>query len=326
VCSAVVAGSIIVRGSVIVGDCREVMASMEVASVDAFVTDPPYGIGFMGAGWDHEVPGPDYWRAALRVAKPGAHLVAFGGTKKWHRLWCAIEDAGWEVRDTLMWVYGQGMPKSKGCLKPAWEPIILAAKPGAAPLLNIDACRIEGNAQPFGNATARSGGLMGASTPRGAWKPKPGDGRWPANLCFDFEAAAQLDEQSGPLRSGGMKAGTSRGKNNVFGKAAGAACTEDIIANTGGASRFFYCAKASKRERNLGGVNNRHPCVKPIALMRWLLRLVAAPGSVVVDPFFGSGSTGVAAELEGVTCIGIEREQGHADTARQRVAAWATAA
>lgn len=314
--------------TVIDGDCREVMAAMAPESVDAIVTDPPYGLAFMGAKWDHAVPGPEYWTAALRVAKPGAHLVAFGGTKTWHRLWCAIEDAGWEVRDTLMWVYGQGMPKSRGCLKPAWEPIILAAAPGATPLLNVDACRIDGGERPLRIAEPTDGvrrNTMNAAkdgSPRTAGRAAgtTTTGRWPANLCFDFYAAEMLDEQAGPLRSGGMKAGTPRGDNAVFGKAAGAACREDIIADAGGASRFFYCAKAPKSERNMGGVDNRHPTVKPVDLMRWLVRLVTPAGGRVLDPFTGSGTTGIAATLEGFDFTGVELDPAHAAVARQRIA------
>ena len=121
------------------GDCREVMSQMVENSVDAIVMDPPYGLSFMGKEWDHGVPGVQFWREALRVAKPGAHLLAFGGTRTFHRLTCAIEDAGWEIRACVMWVYGSGFPKSHNltgqwagwgtALKPAWEPVIVARKP-----------------------------------------------------------------------------------------------------------------------------------------------------------------------------------------------------
>ena len=123
------------KWSVLEGDCLDVMAGMEPASIDSIVTDPPYGLGFMGKAWDHAVPGPEFFAAMLRVAKPGAHLVAFGGTRLYHRMACAIEDAGWEIRDCLSWLYGSGFPKSHNgpwggtALKPAWEPIVLARKP-----------------------------------------------------------------------------------------------------------------------------------------------------------------------------------------------------
>jgi DNA modification methylase len=129
--------------TVIQGDCLEVMPTLPADSVDAIITDPPYGLSFMGKHWDHGVPGVEFWKAAIRVAKPGSYLLAFGGTRTYHRLACAIEDAGFEIQDCLSWLYGSGFPKHKSKLKPAWEPIIMARKPAPkATLLNIDACRI----------------------------------------------------------------------------------------------------------------------------------------------------------------------------------------
>jgi site-specific DNA-methyltransferase (adenine-specific) len=307
-----------------VGDCRVLLGRARENVVDAVVTDPPYGLGFMGAKWDHAVPGPDYWEAALRVAKPGAHLVAFGGTRVWHRLWCAIEDAGWEVRDTLIWLYGQGMPKSRGLLKPAWEPIVLAVKPGGRPRLNIDGCRLDTVPQSFGNGSARRGGMMGESRSRGAWNPEPGVGRWPANVVLDEVAARALDAQAGPRDSHGTvtslkRAGIGYGSSSKGNEGA-------IIRDSGGASRFFYCPKATRRERNIGGVVNRHVTVKPVALMRWLVRLVAGPGALVLDPFAGSGTTGIAAALERVRFVGCELDPKHAELAARRIEAHKEAA
>jgi DNA modification methylase len=423
---------------VVHADCLDAMREMPDASIDAIVTDPPYGLAFMGKNWDHGVPGVPFWAEAFRVAKPGAHLVAFGGTRTYHRLACAIEDAGWEVRDCLSWLYGSGFPKSldvskaidkkkddwadiaavvrfledarqisgvsrkqvenhfgtvnigqafftltpgskprvpmwnqweklktllgfsdamdaevwrlngrKGkpgdawaerevvgsqrgttlavapgqgmdrattdlpitapatdaakqwqgwgtALKPGWEPAILARKPLVGTVasnvlahgtgaINVDGCRIEGN-------------------------------RWPANVAFDEAAAHALDEQ------------------------------------TGGASRFFYTAKASRSERNAGCENiearpqdptreldaaggnnprnrgaaprvNSHPTVKPVALMRWLVRMVTPPKGVVLDPFCGSGTTLVAAIEEGFDCIGVEREAEYVAIIEARIAA-----
>lgn len=125
------------------GDAIEIQSALAPDSFDAVITDPPYGLKFLGSKWDHGVPGPAFWTATLRVAKPGAFLVAFGGTRKYHRLACAIEDAGWEIRDCLCWLYGQGYPKNKGALKPGWEPIILARRPGPKRELRIDACRVD---------------------------------------------------------------------------------------------------------------------------------------------------------------------------------------
>lgn len=609
------------------GDCLDLLPTLEAGSVDSIVCDPPYGLSFMGKGWDYGVPGVPFWEAALRVAKPGAMLLAFGGTRTHHRLTCAIEDAGWEIRDCLMWLYGQGFPKSHnisaaidkaagaerevvharrfggrngesatagasnggtqgGCnfkdersltapatdaahqwdgwgtalkpaheiivraikpfpdqterdiivgnlcqkeaqlwlllhvsiagrssmlsqaeldevlsiaqwsaekltstqgalcgqmdtsqfasmvstclnivtswksmladlwklgntstistassltidsktlsylllqttlegiiqaemqapgsqlnalpaakflnaveanitstrmlsalgnatyrertkrldatadLSPAWEPIIMAMKPldgtfannalvhGVAGI-NVDGCRID--AHPH-DANRRNN----ASVDRQAWrdngpstgygyrqdmrKPTLQQGRWPANLILDEEAAAMLDEASGALvaRNGG-NTGATPGYDGGWNKHA-----TDIYRDTGGASRFFYCAKASKRDRDEGlegmelrpsymvengsktsGLNgerydrqtmarNHHPTVKPTSLMRWLVRLVTPPGGVVLDQFMGSGSTGKAAVLEGFNFIGIDREAEYLEIAKRRIEA-----
>src|SRR5689334_21480892 len=127
------------------GDCLDMMRTLDADSIDAIVTDPPYGLKFMGKHWDHGVPGAAFWTEALRVAKPGTYLLAFGGTRTYHRMTCAIEDAGWEIHDCLCWLYGSGFPKHKSKLKPAYEPIVMARKPAPrATLLHIDACRLEG--------------------------------------------------------------------------------------------------------------------------------------------------------------------------------------
>jgi site-specific DNA-methyltransferase (adenine-specific) len=408
------------------GDCRDVMATLPAESVDAIVCDPPYGLSFMGKGWDHGVPGVDFWVEALRVLKPGGHLIAFGGTRTYHRLAVAIEDAGFEVRDCLMWLYGSGFPKSLDvskamgkqagaerdkirhkarpetsgtmaansdtrpwieqsriagyhevasnnpitdlakewhgwgtALKPAYEPAILARKPLRGTVadnvaqwgvggLNIDGCRVayasdnDKNTMINAKWTVRTGitdnmsGTGGFMTSNkdgqvlnGADHTSP-LGRWPANVILDEEAAAALDAQSG----------------------------------VGGASRFFYTAKASRSEREAGldGVEakpisnakhggnmmgsewvhdsrhpeggyktaitaqraNHHPTVKPIALMRYMIRLVAPRGAVVLDPFMGSGSTGCAAMVEGMQFVGIDITPEYVDIARRRLAWWSS--
>ncbi len=328
------------------GDCRDVMASMGANSIDTIITDPPYGLAFMGKEWDRQVPGADYWRAALRVAKPGAMLLAFGGTRTWHHLASVIEAAGWEIRDSLMWLYGSGFPKSLNvakagggesfngwgtALKPAWEPIILAMKP-------LDGT-FAGNAKRHGVAgLAIDAGRIGAAG--GTRKTSPGKrvsvsaygnglngggsapidaGRWPANLLLDEEAAAALDEQSDELSSGTMAPTQTSGPSHFGRGAVGGHVTGQTYGDTGGASRFFYCAKTSRRER---GEGNDHPTVKPQALMRYLCRLTKTPtAGVVLDPFAGSGSTLLAALAEGREAIGIELDQHNADIARVRVAA-----
>lgn len=314
------------------GDCRQVMAAMPDACVDAIVTDPPYGLSFMGREWDHGVPAAETWAEALRVAKPGAHLVAFGSPRLHHRLMVAIEDAGWEIRDCLMWLYGSGFPKNARVqLKPAWEPIILARKPLAGTVaanvlehgtgaLNVDGCRV-GNEQTVTRRNGNSGAHGRYRRDTRKFERVNPPGRWPANLVLDEAAAALLDAQSGELTSGKMAAGTVRAtpRGACYSGDMPNATAHDTIGDSGGASRFFYCAKASTDERTIGGtVDNRHPTLKPLDLMRWLVRLVTPTGGTVLDPFVGSGTTAAAARIEGFRCIGIEREAEYADVAAER--------
>jgi len=330
------------------GDCREVMASMAASSVDSIVTDPPYGLSFMGKGWDHGVPGVEFWTEALRVAKPGAHLLAFGGTRTYHRLACAIEDAGWEIRDCVMWVYGSGFPKSHNlkdewagwgtALKPAWEPVIVARKPFKGTVaanvlehgtgaINVDGCRVattqaerdwmEATARP-NQETSGWGANQGTRLRAPAGFKAPEGGRWPANLIHDgSEEVVGLFPQS----KDGVAVNRNRGdrKPSAVPYVAKGANGPDVGYGGGGsAARFFYCAKASKADR---GEGNNHPTVKPTDLMAYLCRLVTPPGGTVLDPFCGSGSTGKAAVREGFGFIGIEREAEYAELARRRIQA-----
>ena len=597
--------------AVLHGDCLDVMAGMDAESASAIVTDPPYGIAFMAKTWDHGVPGVLFWAEALRVAQPGAYLLAFGGTRTWHRLAVAIEDAGWDIRDTLCWMYGSGFPKNKRCLKPAWEPIIMARKAGPGDL-QIEACRIEGSdcgghwsGEDGSDATSTPGYDGGftkggrpkrvahnESRPSGIFRDGTGGshadgvtnvGRWPANVLLDYwyepilrlkdsldrgtvetirrffndrqmrnlsqgvrrstesnqaeqgpvlqphvlregperedgraetlhvraeapasiegeddaqetgqrtaparreqskvqglldvegvsvrehlraatgrvdngaedgsegasrhsgastdhgdevrEAAAfergssphqrceerqspresgshdQLDAQAGTQGDSGrtsrFEAGeraftvaacdvpvpwliyfeptgdevrcgsaqmldaevgtltsganpTRRGSDKLRGVYADfkgqTECTPARGIDSGGPSRFFYCAKASRSEREAGldhlperqrdltrnegdaGTNNphnrgsqlrknHHPTVKPISLMRWLVKLVTPPGGTVLDPFMGSGTTGCAAVLEQRVFIGVEKDAEYIPIAEARIAHWAT--
>lgn len=347
-----------------IGNCYDVMRSMEAESVTAVVTDPPYALEFMGKDWDMCIPGSVYWREALRVAKPGAMLLAFGGTRTHHRLMVAIEDAGWVIRDTLCWMYGSGFPKShdigKGidrttapatdaakiwdgygtALKPAWEPIILAMKPIDGTFaqnalkhgvvgINVDGTRIPHDdgvdlAAVQNCKTEQSGDTVTLNVPGFSTATYKSNSRWPANVVLDEEAGALLDEQSAPKMHG---AGYSKENDvprgagvstNFFMGPQGVSTSGGRFGDTGGASRFFYCAKASNEDR--GGISNVHPTVKPVSLMRWLVRMVKMPaGTVVLDPFAGSGSTGVACKLEDVDFIGIERESYYARTAETRI-------
>lgn len=414
------------------GDCIEVMASLPEASIDAIVTDPPYGLEFMGKDWDapwqagskaalfgdRAIKTPGGWggtrnancracggrargrnrckcdapewdenprsttlrqmaafqdwsqewaEQAIRILKPGGHIVAFGGTRTYHRMACAIEDAGFEIRDQLAWVYGSGFPKSLNvgdgrgtALKPAWEPICLARKPLIGTVaenvlahgtgaINIDACRVATDENLNGGAYAASGGRASLSgderegAARGMFQPgktagreyEPPKGRWPANLVHDGseEVLAGFPEVPGQLADASSSS-ESRKTQNVYGamkRGSQEASTERRYADEGGANfamkpgarrgdsgsaaRFFYCAKAGKADR----AGSKHPTVKPIALMRWLCRLVTPPGGVILDPFAGSGTTGEAAHLEGFDAILIEREAEYlADINRRR--------
>lgn len=280
------------------GDCREVMRDYPADHFDSIVSDPPYGLSFMGKGWDKGVPGEEFWREALRVAKPGAYLLAFGGTRTFHRLTVAIEDAGWEIRDVVCWLHGNGFPKSLnvggGCgtaLKPAWEPVIMARKSlvgtVAANLLlhgtgalNVDGCRIpiEGAAGVWGAKHIASIGFHGGTAGSGFATVQHPQGRWPANVMHDG--------------------------------------SDEVVAGfPNEQARFFYCAKASNADREEG---NTHPTVKPTDLMRYLCRLVTPTDGLVLDPFMGSGSTGKGALLEGFRFVGIDLDPAHVAIAEAR--------
>jgi len=335
------------RAEVIHGDCLDVMRTMPAMSVDAVVTDPPYGLKFMGKLWDHGVPGEQFWDEALRVAKPGAALLAFGGTRTFHRLAVAIEDGGWQIFDCLAWLYGQGFPKHRTHLKPAWEPIVFASKKGAR-FVNVEGCRLgrapddESGWSKTGSGASRNRAMSGPNYERDA-RPDS-SGRWPANVCLDEEAARALDEQSGDVRGCASVSRPAGGKNESAMFAPGPSALATSYGDSGGASRFMYVAKASRADREdgllsreapdgtvraVGGAQhtigvrlaaNHHPTVKPTDLMRWLCRLVTPPGGTVLDPFCGSGSTGVAANAEGFDFIGIEREAEYVEIARRRIA------
>ena len=375
------------------GDCLEVLRTLPDCSVDAVVTDPPYGLSFMGKRWDYDVPSVEVWAECLRVLKPGGHLLAFAGTRTQHRMAVRIEDAGFEIRDMIAWVYGSGFPKSldvskaidkaagaerevvgrrtdraatpkqdiRGgnlmsgknggidcsaitapatdaarqwqgwgtALKPALEPITVARKPLVGTVaenvlthgtgaLNIDGCRVEapdgltGGGNCLGNSALHMNKAMGLSEQRGRSEEHP-SGRWPANLIHDGseEVVGLFPNAGGGFGVRGGRAGATVGD---FGMRA----TMETVGfgDSGSAARFFYCAKASKADRD---AKNNHPTVKPTALMQYLCRLVTPPGGVVLDPFMGSGSTGVAAMLEGFQFIGIEREAEYIAIARERI-------
>ena len=430
------------------GDNREVLKTFEDNSVDSIVCDPPYELGFMGKKWDSTGIAYDVslWAECLRVLKPGGHLIAFGGTRTYHRMTCAIEDAGFEIRDSVIWMYGSGFPKShnvskaidatiqlggsnsrklrqteqdtggksyklKGrnngilgeertydrkewspvtpeaqqwsgwgtALKPAIEPAVLARKPLIGTVadnvlawsvggINIDGCRIATDDNLNGGAYASSGTERndGWGMQRGgAGEYVQPSGRWPANIILDEESAKMIDEQSGE-RKGMSGGGHRKQKSNIMPSIQVGKVSEHnhLLRNDiGGASRFFYVAKASKSEREAGldemelkviadkgnglgrtcatcgastidgcecedrtyvnpARKNHHPTVKPITLMRHLVRLVTPKDGVVLDPFMGSGSTGCAAMLEGMRFVGIEINEEYMDIAQRRIEHW----
>lgn len=340
------------------GDMLDVLKLMPKESVDAVVTDPPYGLSFMSKEWDHEVPDARYWRRCWHRLKPGGYLVAFSSSRTYHRLASAIEDAGFEIRDQLMWLYGQGMPKGSNlgrrvegwddwstALKPAHEPIVLARKPisektvaenvrrWGTGALNIGGCRVTwGAEQPTqeewnrlgssGAAGSKSGHLSQNSQSQkdayAAGKIKVPPGRWPANVLHDGSPEVLENFPEAPGQQGDLlnHAEDRQSKNGIYGRFAAArdSIKRDEVEKS--AARFFYCAKATKADR----AGSTHPTVKPVAVMRWLVRLVTPPGGVVLEPFAGSGTTGEAALAEGHDCIMVEREADHASQLAVRFA------
>lgn len=382
------------------GDCAAILPALPDGRADAVVTDPPYDLlsasrngsprvnndpakpsgrragGFMGMAWDATGVAcrPDTWRSALSATRPGGYLLAFGGTRTHHRLTCAIEDAGWEIRDCLMWIHGQGFPKGAGCLKPAYEPIVLARRPGPRVLpLGIDGCRVGTSKEvPASPSTASLNGFGLREGRKGVSADNPGHdphtGRYPANVLHDG-----TDEVLGAFAAFGGKDARDGAVNNRKGDklgyrgGSGAHEAPALYGDAGTAARFFFCAKASRAERSEGlkhapsgpdahslssnacgrcglrvkangsgrkcecgelretvklpPARNHHPCVKPVALMCWLVRLVTPEGGLCLDPFCGSGTTGVACRNLGRRFLGIERVPEYAALARRRIAA-----
>jgi site-specific DNA-methyltransferase (adenine-specific) len=288
----------------------------------------------MGKSWDYDVPKAEIWKEVLRVLKPGGHLLAFFGSRTYHRGVVQIEDAGFEVRDQIMWLYGSGFPKSHNigngwgtALKPAHEPIVVARKPITQTVaknvleygtgaLNIDGCRTETKGMKWEKPR---GGIWKTDSEADAKLVENELGRWPANVIHDGsdEVVSQFPETKSGVtvqrNGGGQKIG---GGNGIYGGSKGLIREDVGYKDSGSAARFFYCAKASKADRD---ENNNHPTVKPTELMRYLCRLVTPKDGIVLDPFMGSGSTGKAALLEGFRFVGIEMNEEYFEIAKARV-------
>lgn len=328
------------------GDCLTVIPQLvaEGVQADAVVCDPPYGLEFMSVAWDSfKTPkgsnkARDNWGdfgsrehprdsdgvarvmrnksaalqkfseawagEAIQILKPGGYLLAFGGTRTSHRMVCGLEDAGFVIQDTIAWMYGTGFPKNKAHLKPAYEPIVLAYKPGGKRTMQIDECRIEGEGNKtfdrFPGERARDQyrtGTTGAASPSDL-------GRWPANVCHDGseEVLAAFPDSAGQLYKVGPEHG-DRPSVNCYGDY-GPRPDCPPRNDSGSAARFFFSAKAGAEDR----WGSRHPTVKPIDLIAWLVKLVCPPGGLFLDPFAGSGTAGVAALRTGRDAILIERD------------------
>lgn len=349
------------------GDCLEILAGFDADSVDSCVTDPPYHLqsihkrfaakgrdetseryaagpygrtakGFMGKQWD----GGDIafrkelWEQVFRVLKPGAHLVAFGGTRTYHRMTCAIEDAGFEVRDQIGWAFGQGFPKSHDAgngwgtaLKPAWEPICLARKPlsegtiaanvlrWGTGALNIDGCRVATADSTTRNRNTAFGLMHDGRPSQGgvAGTSIDAEGRWPANVIHDGseEVVGAFPDAPGQQYYVGPEHG-DRPSRGIYGDF-GARPPNEPRGDSGSAARFFYTAKADANDR----LGSKHPTVKPLDLMQYLVRLVTPAKGLVLDPFAGTGTTGEAAWREGFRAILIEREAEYQADIRRRM-------
>ena len=393
------------------GNSKQILPTLAENSIDSIVCDPPYELGFMGKSWDSTgiANDVDLWKEVLRVLKPGGHLLAFSGSRTYHRMAVAIEDAGFEIRDQIMWVYGSGFPKShnikkainkidgvefiekpasgvgfmnaKGAggynitinqleqigdsterakqwqgwgtaLKPAHEPIVLARKPFTGTVannvlsygtggINIDSSRV-GN-EIISTHNAPKGTFAGGEPDRGSDTStyENHNGRWPANFIHD--GSDEVVELFPSSKAPKPYVGKDYDETSMFG--IGGVNHNNEYGDSGSAARFFYCAKAGKRDRNEGldGFNdkeihrfgagigegktpnapsiekNHHPTVKPTDLMQYLCRLITPPGGTILDPFLGSGSTGKAAMYEGFKFVGIELTDEYLPIAKARI-------
>jgi site-specific DNA-methyltransferase (adenine-specific) len=326
----------------VVGECVEGMRSLPDASFGAVVCDPPYALGFMERAWDSFEP-RDFqewcqsWATeCLRLLKPGGHLLSFGGARTFHRLTCGIEDAGFEVRDVLMWLYGSGWPKSHDAAKTVDAHVLYGRSDSRAlKRVNDEARQGEGRLRTSTQNKGVMGERRGAriirdepATEEGrAWrgygtalKPayepillarKPFKGRLPKNL---------LEHGVGALDVYGTRIESEDGERWPANVLLDGDAGQMLADQAGDVVRFFYCAKPSAAEKRAGvTIDGRHDTVKPLALMRYLVRMVVPPGQRVLDPFAGSGTTGLACLYEGRDALLMEQDEEHAIICRQRL-------
>jgi len=406
---------------ILLGNNMDLLKTLPDNSVDSVVTDPPYGLSFMNKKWDYDVPSVELWKEVYRVLKHGGHVLSFGGTRTYHRMVVNMEDAGFEIRDQIMWLYGSGFPKSlnigkaidkiegnerqvvgqissqditsgglvgkkysrhtldvtKGnnqwegwgtALKPANEPICLARKPLSEKSIaenvlkwgtggiNIDGCRVGSEiikgqkaGQGFNNVKGFGKNTKIGDEMANEYIGEDVNGRFPANVIHDGsdEVIECFPDNKGAFSP--VKSGQKGFGGEIYGKYAQAGDDGKTFYNDGlgSASRFFYCAKASKSDREEGLIGfhkkpskkfdggifysgytiandrtslNFHPTVKPTELMRYLCRLITPPNGIVLDPFMGSGSTGKGAILEGFDFIGMELDAEYVEIAKARIA------
>ena len=363
------------------GDSNEVLE--QLTDIDSCVTDPPYGLSFMGKSWDYDVPQKELWEKVFASLKNGSHLLSFFGSRTYHRGAIPIEDAGFEIRDQLMWLYGSGFPKShnigkavdklqgnerevvgknpnsrsaelhkktvyesglrdnavitKGnsewegwgtALKPAHEPIVMARKPFKGSVannvlehgtggINIDECRVGTDDMKFTKASSLGNNMtMDGGKANKDYIGEDKQGRFPANVMHDgSDLVQEIFPKTGKSSGGRSYQNTNQMYSGGWADEMGNK-TDPGFGDEGTAARYFYCPKASKKDRDEG---NNHPTVKPTELMRYLCRLVTPKGGIVLDPFMGSGSTGKAAILEGFHFVGIELDPEYFEIACARI-------
>ncbi len=339
------------------GDCRDWLRSLPENGADSCVTDPPYELNLLGEKWDSSgiAYSQEVWRGLLRALKPGAFLLAFSGARTYHRMVCAIEDAGFEIRDQVQWLFGSGMPKGRDVSK--CIDIELGVKRKVVGKDNGELkgklCREAGGKIQFSMPDQGNKRMMGTwdITAPGSEEGKKWDG-WNTELkpghepiCVARKPLSEKTLTKNVLRwgVGGINVGkcaveikTGNGDaayhawravraKRLKGRYPTNVIIDDAVAQMLGRkpARFFFCPKTSRAERNAGCKKlfqaNTHATVKPIMLMRWLCRLVTPPGGLVLEPFMGSGSTCVAALTEGMRYLACELDKEYIDIAKARI-------